>query len=341
MNTMHQSISNMCSKLGEDRLLVQGAGGNVSWKENGTLWIKGSGAWLANANTEDIFVPVNLKHLQDALAKKDFDVKPQSIGEYALRPSIETNLHALMQHKIVVHLHAINALSYLVTQDSVNSIQKICGQANLQATYISYHKPGPELAQAIYNSLQARPDVNIVFLQSHGIVIGANSIEEVYSLLQLINISCIPKAIPAQKLYQSLPTPISMKDEYIPFVNNEVQGLAFNSQLFKRLHQDWVLYPDHVVFLGPKAHIYQSWEDFQKNGAVERPEIIFIKNAGVYVKPDFNKAKVAQLVCYFDLISRVSPEAQLSPLCDNAIYELLNWDAEKLRQQMAHQKNLH
>ena len=30
----HQTISQMCADLGKDPLLVQGAGGNVSWKEN-------------------------------------------------------------------------------------------------------------------------------------------------------------------------------------------------------------------------------------------------------------------------------------------------------------------
>jgi rhamnose utilization protein RhaD (predicted bifunctional aldolase and dehydrogenase) len=84
----HQTISQMCADLGKDPLLVQGAGGNVSWKENETLWIKGSGTWLANANDEDIFVPVNFKHLQDALSNQDFEVKPELIGEHILRPSI-------------------------------------------------------------------------------------------------------------------------------------------------------------------------------------------------------------------------------------------------------------
>ena len=38
-------------------LLVQGAGGNVSWKEEDTLWVKASGTWLSDASAEDIFLP--------------------------------------------------------------------------------------------------------------------------------------------------------------------------------------------------------------------------------------------------------------------------------------------
>ena len=334
MAISHQTISQMCADLGKDPLLVQGAGGNVSWKENETLWIKGSGTWLANANDEDIFVPVNLKHLQDALTKQDFDVKPQTIGEHKLRPSIETILHALMPHQVVVHLHAINALSHLVTQDCQKSAEKICQQSSINAAFVGYHKPGPELAQAIYETLQNAPQANVIFLKNHGIVLGANSIEGIYSLLDKINLAFAPKEafIAASAL---LTTPTSPVANYAPFADKEVQALAFESHLFKRLSQDWVLFPDHAVFLGPKANTYSSWEDFENHPSGEEQELIFIENAGVFIKPDFNKAKAAQLRCYFDVISRLSPDARLEPLSESAVHALLNWDAEKLRQQMS------
>lgn len=335
MSNTHHSISQMCANLGQDRLLVQGAGGNVSWKENETLWIKGSGAWLANANHEDIFVPVNLTHLQDALTKNDFEVKPLLIGEHALRPSIETVLHALMPHKIVAHLHAINALSHLVTQDCIQFIQKICHKASIHAAFVYYQKPGPELAEAVSKALRSKPGANIIFLENHGIVIGADSIENIYSLLNTIEAAFPPLAVPA-RISRALSTiPPSPTGDFIPFHDAEVQSLALDPELFKRLHQDWVLFPDHAVFLGPKANIYPSWEDFHNQNASETHELIFIENAGVFVKPNFSKAKAAQLLCYFDVISRVRPEACLKPLTKSAVHELLNWDAEKLRQQMS------
>lgn len=334
MAISHPTISQMCADLGKDPLLVQGAGGNVSWKEQEALWIKGSGTWLSNANNEDIFVPVNLKHLQDALAKQDFDVKPQTIGEHKLRPSIETILHALMPHQVVVHLHAINVLSHLVTQDCQKSVEKICQQSSINAAFVGYRKPGPELAQAIYEALQNAPEANVIFLQNHGIVLGANSIEGIYSLFEKINLAFAPKEV-LMAASSSLSTPTSPVANYLPFADKEVQALAFESHLFKRLAQDWVLFPDHAVFLGAQANTYSSWEDFVNHTSGEEPELIFIENAGVFVKPDFNKAKTAQLRCYFDVISRLSPNARLEPLSESAVHALLNWDAEKLRQQMS------
>ena len=334
MAISHQTISQMCADLGKDPLLVQGAGGNVSWKEQEALWIKGSGTWLANANNEDIFVPVNLKHLQDALAKQDFDVKPQIIGEHTLRPSIETVLHALMPHQVVAHLHAINALSHLVNQDCLQSIQHICQQASIHAAFVGHHKPGPELAQAIYEALQDAPEANVIFLQNHGIVIGANTIEGIYSLLEKINLAFAPKEV-FTTASQPLADPTSPVANYVPFADKEVQALAFEPRLFKRLAKDWVLFPDHAVFLGAKANTYSSWKEFKNHPSGEEPELIFIENSGVFVKPDFNMAKTAQLRCYFDVISRLSSDAHLEPLSESAVHALLNWDAEKLRQQMS------
>ena len=330
----HQTISQMCTELGINPLLVQGAGGNVSWKEDETLWIKGSGTWLASANDEDIFVPVNLNHLQEALAKQAFDVKPELIGAHTLRPSIETVLHAFMPNLVVVHLHAINALSHLVLQDCRGSIQQICQKLSIKAAFVGYHKPGPELAQGIYKALQSVPEANVIFLQNHGIVIGADSIEGIYSVLNKIDTAFAPQEMPI-RASTSLTPHSSPIVGYVPFPDNEVQLLAFDPHLFRRLHQDWVLYPDHAVFLGPKANTYSSWESFQNQTSGESPELIFIENAGVFIKPEFNKAKTVQLRCYFDVVSRVSPDACLEPLNESAVHALLNWDAEKLRQQMS------
>ena len=332
MPNNHLLISQMSAKLGQDRLLVQGAGGNVSWKENDILWIKGSGTWLANALLEDIFVPVDLKHLRNALSKQLFDIRPITIGEQKLKPSIETFLHALMPHRIVVHLHAIHALSYLIIQDCQKLVETVCQQQAINATYLSYHKPGPDLAQALYESLQKKSTANVILLKNHGIVIGANSIAEIYMALESIN-----KAFTPQNTFSKTLRTVhhrSHLSNYVPFDDQEVQALVFDADLFGRLCNDWALFPDHVVFLGTQANTYSSWEDFEKYRS-ENLELIFIENNGVYVRSGFNKTKSAQLRCYFDVISRVNPKTKLESLSKNAISALLNWDAEIIRQQMS------
>ena len=160
---------------------MQGAGGNISWKDGKTLWVKASGIQLSEANDKDIFVPVDLADLRSAIQAKNFSIKPKVLSATALRPSIETLLHALMPHKIVLHLHAIDILSYLVRVDGLEQIEKKI-KLKFEAVYVRYHKPGKDLAFAVYEAISER-SVDIVFLQNHGVVIGGAAISQVSKTL--------------------------------------------------------------------------------------------------------------------------------------------------------------
>ena len=89
------------------------------------------------------------------------------------------------------------------------------------------------------------------------------------------------------------------------------------------------LYPDHVVFLGRKSFCYDSFEDFLSSKL--RPDLIFIKNIGVYISVKFNSAQKAQLRCFYDVIIRIQSGSRLNILDDAIIDGLLNWDSEKYR----------
>lgn len=66
-----ETLLDVSARVSADPLLVQGAGGNTSIKEVGTLWIKASGLWLAHARQRDVMVPVALDPLLDALERND------------------------------------------------------------------------------------------------------------------------------------------------------------------------------------------------------------------------------------------------------------------------------
>ena len=177
-SSLRESITDYCAKIGADSMLVQGAGGNVSWKDGDTLWVKASGTWLADAKTKDIFVPVDLDDLRHAIANKNFDALPKVISGSKLRPSIETLLHALMPHKVVVHLHAIDVLVYVVREGVVKDISE---KLKLLKNWVivRYQKPGKDLARAATEAFKRAPGANILLLQNHGVVIGGKDVNEV------------------------------------------------------------------------------------------------------------------------------------------------------------------
>ena len=324
---LRAAVTGFCARTGADPLLVQGAGGNVSWKDGDTLWVKASGTWLADAEAQDIFVPVDLLPLRQALAGGDFSATPAVLGASALKPSIETLLHALMPQRIVVHLHAIEVLAHLVRENFL-APAALAGMG-VHAAVVGYHKPGEALAAAVAEALSASPGANVVFLKSHGVVIGAADIAEVGHILS--SLTSAMRTEPAAML----PVPSARTSgrglvgaDHALVPDDAIQQLALNPALFARLAQDWALYPDHVVFLGWQAHACASWADL---GAEELPDLLFVQGQGVYARPALNRARLAQLRCYYDVLARQPAGERLAALGKEQIAELLNWDAERYR----------
>lgn len=153
-------------RVGKSRFLIQGAGGNLSVKENGVLWIKASGCWLQDANNRNIFVPVNYENnTSENLTNSSKDIaKFERIDmdsvDSELRPSIETSLHALMPHKYVIHTHSVNAIALSVSENGKKKLSKVLDGLNWR--WVSYAKPGVSLAKEIQNVIYPRPDVLIL-----------------------------------------------------------------------------------------------------------------------------------------------------------------------------------
>ena len=336
-NNLEAVVTQYCSVLGMDPLLVQGAGGNVSWKQDNTLWVKASGTWLADATDKNIFVPVDLPHLIHAISENNFDVTPKLREQTTLKPSIETLLHALLPHRIVVHLHAIEILAYLV-RETIEEALQLHMEPSISWALIDYYKPGPELAAAIHTALIKKPNSNVLFLKNHGVVIAGENIEEVDSYLnQLISTF---KTLPDTGLTPTrlLCTAIEVGEQkYVPLDIPNIHHLVFSSVFYDRIKSSWALYPDHVVFLGPHAFCYENIEDFKEALASGySPDLVFIKETGVFATSQFNATKKEQLKCFYHVIVRQPEAVSLQTLTNKQINELLNWDAEQYRQALTY-----
>ena len=328
-----QDVNNFCKKIGLDELLVQGAGGNVSWKDNDkTLWIKASGTWLADACISNIFVPVDLTGLLDNVASGNFNAKPAMLFHSDLRPSIETVLHALMPQKIVVHLHAVEVLAHLVRCDCERQLKDLLAPM-FDFEVVPYLKPGAELAEAVSRCLVQNPTCNIIFLKNHGVVIGAESIAKVEELLY--GLTKVLKQAPREikNAPQGVNTNIDINGKLFARVDDpKINQLAVDPINFRYLESAWALCPDHVVFLGAKPHVLEG--EFSSISTSERADFYFVKGMGVYLSDKLSEVKVAQLRCYYDVLSRQAENQRLVVLDQKNIDALMNWDAEKYRKNL-------
>jgi rhamnose utilization protein RhaD (predicted bifunctional aldolase and dehydrogenase) len=337
MNYLNSSLAGQviefCAQIGSDALLVQGPGGNVSWKEDGVLWIKASGKWLADAKSSEIFVPVSLLPLQNALAKSDFTVVPKALSGAQLRPSIETLLHVLMPHKIVLHLHPVEMLAHLVRNNQQEAIARYVGQ-QVNWIYVDYAKPGAELAKAVSQQLVNAASTDVIFLGNHGVLIGGENIKQISLTLNILTSALKIDIAPHSALNaaQFSEVPPALTGSQI-CTDVRLNQLALDERLAQRLRTSWALYPDHVVFLGAESVMLDA---STQPGDLERisltkPPFIFAIGHGVYERSDVTLAQKSQLRCYYDVVIRQPTNHTLTTLSQNQVWELVSWESEKHR----------
>jgi rhamnose utilization protein RhaD (predicted bifunctional aldolase and dehydrogenase) len=170
-----RSLRELSARIGSDLLLTQASTGNSSMKLEGVLWIKASGKWMADAIHEDILTPLDLAEVREQVKQK---VDPAA--RYT-RASIETAMHAVLPHRVVLHVHSVNAIAWAVRQDA--RVQLEHQLDGLRWQWISYVPSGLPLAREIEKVLSASADTDVLVLGNHGLVIGGNDCGAVENLL--------------------------------------------------------------------------------------------------------------------------------------------------------------
>jgi rhamnose utilization protein RhaD (predicted bifunctional aldolase and dehydrogenase) len=322
-------------------MLTQGPGGNTSIKIGDKLYVKGSGMWLADACSKNVFCEAPLPLLRRAIAEdQDGETIERCVKDLAangLRPSIETSLHALMPHPIVIHLHAVDVLAWVTLRGARETIGPAMN--GLAWAWIPYRRPGAPLTALVRASMAAEPD--ILLLANHGVVVGGASIAQVRHrlndlLARLKRTARAPR--PSGEPHGDV-TAAAALHGFRPAKAAEADGLASDDESYELL-QRGVFYPDQAIFLGPEIPVVDG---LQAIGAVlanwrERyrrdPACLVIKGRGAFVREGANAAVDEQLLCHALFLARVSRDDDLETLSLGDIGQLLNWEAEVYRQTM-------
>jgi len=72
---------------------------------------------------EEIFVPLKLAGLKESILN-DSEITPHFALNDALRPSIETAMHAVLRHRVVIHVHSINAIAWAIRLDGPEQLKE-------------------------------------------------------------------------------------------------------------------------------------------------------------------------------------------------------------------------
>ena len=329
-------LQKISARIGADPLLIQGAGGNTSIKQGDVMWIKASGTLLGDAGTSDIFVPVDLAGMRQAL--REGSPQADQPGHFLipggsnLRPSIETSLHAVFAQKVVIHAHCVHTLAHVVRADRLKLLQKRLKEHNW--ALVAYHKPGANLARVVADALT--PDIDVMFLGNHGVIVAAQTVAAAHGVLNDVHkkLAIAPGAPASPELHQ-LDT-LARDSAYEQPQNPALHQLALEPA---RLQQatGGSLYPDHVIFCGIGATALRPGEGPDQAAAritasgAPAPVFLLVPGAGILLRKGLSHGALALTTCLADVLSRVPPDAKLLYLTQAQNMELLDWDAEKYR----------
>ena len=320
-------LAELSAKAGADPLLIQGAGGNTSVKDGPVMWIKASGTLLADALRRDIFVPVDLTAMRTALSDgRDEADQPAlfALGDSGLRPSIETSLHAVFEHPVVVHVHCVNTLALAIRADAEKVLaEKLAG---FDWAFVPYAKPGAQLAR----SVQARrgPETDVVVLGNHGLLLAAQTVAEASDLLDRVVAALRAEpAVPAEPDVAALEALADGTDYGVPEKDAVLHQLALSSARVEAA-VGGSLYPDHVIFCGVGASALAPGASLPSG---DGPVFLIVPGKGVVLRRDASAGAQALSRCLADVLIRWEPGTALTYLTEAENHELMDWDAEKYR----------
>jgi rhamnose utilization protein RhaD (predicted bifunctional aldolase and dehydrogenase) len=187
-----QELVEISRFYGADASFVIAGGGNTSYKNKEKIWIKASGISLATID-ETGFVSLSRERLQqisvkeystDSLLRENevkADLHEAIVSPKELRPSVETSLHEVIDYSYVVHTHPTKVNGLMCSVQASEACKKMFGD---KALFVEYTDPGYVLFKKVAEEIRKFTEQfgfvpQIIFLENHGVFVGANSTEEI------------------------------------------------------------------------------------------------------------------------------------------------------------------
>lgn len=327
------------ARIGNDRLLVQGAGGNTSVKTGRQMWIKASGTRLSDALDKDIFVSVDWQAIARAVDNNpELADQPYRFAAAAgLRPSIETCLHAVIGYRFVLHCHCVNTIAIAMRADAeVPMHEKLSG---LNWAVVPYRKPGSRLAMAV--KAAARPETSVFILRNHGLIVAGGTMEEAQSLQEEVSARLRADPIAVVEYSEADLRPYETEAYAAAPADHGLHAIALNETRLAAATAGG-LFPDQVLFGGPRLGGVSAGGSVEDCLAVIRlqrlpdPVAILVGGRGALLSRTASRTDLAMALCAGDVLRRIPEGSQLTYIEREDCLALLNWDAEKYRQALVY-----
>jgi rhamnose utilization protein RhaD (predicted bifunctional aldolase and dehydrogenase) len=317
-------LRELTQRVGSNPLLAQASTGNTSVKLNGVLWIKASGRWMADALQNEILIPLDLADVHRECLQRDLDPAERYPGA-----SLETAMHALLPHRVVLHVHCVNTIAWAVRSDARAHLQERL--AGLRWRWIPYVESGLPLARAVRNSLpvegahadQSNLDADIFVLGNHGLVIGAESCCAAERLLSEVGRRLAVSPRQAHPADYTLLAEASAGTQWDLPDDDAIHALATDAAS-RAILAGGLLYPCQAIFSNSSTPaLFRSiacsdssdqWASRYRN----RP-LLLIEGRGVLINRAMTSAECAMIGGLAQVVQRIPPSAPIRYLTDAEI----------------------
>ena len=319
------SLCELSARVGSDPLLVQASNGNTSIKLDGILWIKASGKWLAHANQEEVFIPVELAEAGEAFGHgREIAQRPVSVNE--MRPSIETPMHVSLPHRVVIHVHSINTIAWAIRLDGPERLKERLNGLHWQ--WIPYATSGIPLAREIEKAVARAQDTDVFILGNHGLVVCGDDCFSAEQLLYEVERRLLIAPRPFPQPDTTLLGMIAQFSRW-QFPDFDPLHALGTDEVSLRILKGGVLYPCQAIFLGhtmpllpPKVAVSK----FKKHlrGTDNTPPFAVVERRGVVLNEKMTSAQRATLIGLAQVTQRTEESARLRYLNSAEVEKVLN-----------------
>lgn len=301
--------SDLSARIGRDPLLTQASAGNTSMKVDGRLWVKASGKRLSDALRDDIFVPLKLRDVKNYVREG-----PQTqcllpdFADDTLQPSVEAAMHAVLPHKVVAHIHSVNAIAHAVRVDAEEHLTTLLD--GLPWAWVPYVASGVPTARRVRDVLERSPEVDVLVLGNHGLVVCGDTCEQVEWMLKEVEIrlGLIPRR--GAKVDCGFLEKLADGSKWRLPEDPLLHCLAIDDYSRSILRQG-ILYPCQFVYLGGR----EPWQPFysglysEARGSAKlcsdgRPFIV-LENQGIFLSNTIARPVLETLIGLAEVVQRI------------------------------------
>ena len=362
----------MSNRYGSNSEFVLAGGGNTSFKDAETLYVKGSGSALATIQAEQFVVMDRAKltaMMDQTYPAKDDEREAAALadmmaarrpGQEAKRPSVETTLHNLFPFSYVLHVHPalVNGLTCSLGSD------KLTAELFPEAVFVPICKPGYVLATTCRKALDAfkaktGKDAQMLILENHGIFLSADTVEEIDRLMDGVMAKLKEKA-PVQPDFSSAEFDAAAAAALAPAIrmayekgkagsvkflcNKEIAKLVASKEAFQALAEPFT--PDHIVYC--KAHPLFLPAGIDTKGTAEAmeayrlqhgysPKVVAVEKLGAFLVGKNKKDAETAATLLLDaakIAVYASQMGGLRPMTPEFVDFIVNWETESYRAKM-------